>query len=270
MSLPLSVKRSLVQVLAAIALTTNVSGISMGNACIPILYCEACSLSWLGCPVGIMSAAIAFHEIPWLVLAIVFGSALVVGRWFCGWICPSGLIQDWLYKIPGRKIGIPRWTRFIKYAVLVGPVIIIAYYFTRESLYSFCSWCPTATASVVIPQALQFQSLEWGWDVLRLGILALVLVMAVLNHRSFCKVLCPIGAMVSLFSRFSWLAIRLDAKRCGGCRKCDRECPMDVDVTARKDSGKRVNSDPECINCLSCEDACARTAISNNSGILKK
>jgi polyferredoxin len=270
MSLKLTVKRRLVQVLAAILLTSNFAGAGLGNACIPILYCEACALTWLGCPIGIMASAIAFHEIPWLILAIVFGSALVVGRWFCGWICPSGLVQDWLYKIPSRKIEIPRWTRFIKYAVLLGPVIAIAYYFTKDNPYFFCSWCPTATASVVIPQAIQFRELEFDWGLLRLAILVLVIILAVMNHRSFCKVLCPVGAMVSLTSRLSWLAIRLDAERCKRCKTCDKECPMDVQVESRKDSGDPINSDPECVNCLTCESVCAKEAISNNSRVLKK
>ena len=270
MQLTLPIKRRLIQALAAILLTSNFAGISLGNACVPILYCEACSLSWLGCPIGIMAATIAFHEIPWLILAIVVGAAVVVGRWFCGWICPTGFIQDLLFKIPSPKIKLPRWTRYIKYAVLAIPVIVIAYFFGRDDLMSFCKWCPTATASVVVPEAIRYRTVDIGWDLVRLLILAAVIVMAVLSHRSFCKVICPVGAMVSLGSRFSWLSIRMDANKCGRCKKCDKECPMDVKVEACKDSGKTISHNPECISCLTCEAVCTKQAVSNNSHILKR
>ena len=107
-----------------------------------------------------------------------------------------------------------------------------------------------------------------GIGTLRL-IIVIVIVLVVLNHRFFCKVLCPVGALISLTGRFSWLAIRLNADKCKRCKVCDRECPMDVKVESRKDSGKRINSDPECVNCLTCEAVCTKQAISNNTRFLK-
>jgi len=217
-----------------------------------------------------MASALAFHEVPWLLLGIVVGLGLLVGRFFCGWVCPTGFVQDLLFKIPSPKIELPRWMRLIKYGVLGISVVGVSYFLGREHILSFCKWCPTATASDGIPDVLQHGSTSAGWNVSRWAILTAVIVFAVLNHRSFCKVLCPVGALVSVPGRFSWLAIRLNAAKCMRCRQCDKQCPMDVKVEACKDSGHRINRDPECVNCLTCEAVCTKQAIDNNSRILKR
>lgn len=270
MSISLIVKRRAVQSAAVVLLTSNVVGYSLGGACLPILHCEACTLSWFGCPIGMMASTIAFHEIPWLVLGMVLGAAALVGRWFCGWICPSGLVQDLLFKIPSPKFTFPAWTRYIRYAVLVGPVILIAYYLGRDHFLSFCKWCPTATATVGIPQAVKCGTIEDGAELFRLGLLAVMLVLAVMSSRWFCKVLCPIGAMTSLGNRFSWLAVRMNTDKCGSCKRCDRECPMEVKVESRRATGERINRDPNCIECLKCEEVCTKEAITNNSRVLRR
>jgi polyferredoxin len=83
-------------------------------------------------------------------------------------------------------------------------------------------------------------------------------------------VLCPVGALVALVSRFSWLAVSMDTGQCKSCKVCDRQCPMDVKVEAKKHTDGKINRDAECIGCLTCETVCTKSAISNNSRLLKK
>ena len=106
--------------------------------------------------------------------------------------------------------------------------------------------------------------------ILRFSVLAVVLFLAVANHRSFCKIMCPIGAMVALTNKFSFLSLRLDGKTCIHCKKCDQACPMDVAVEPCSVSGRKINRHPECIECLTCEEVCPVTAIGNNSKLLSK
>ena len=88
-------------------------------------------------------------------------------------------------------------------------------------------------------------------------ILLLIIGLAcVFCYRSFCRFLCPLGAIYALFNRFCLVGVRLDEKRCNGCGACVRSCPMDV----------RHVGDRECIHCAKCMDSCAQKAISLKAG----
>lgn len=75
-------------------------------------------------------------------------------------------------------------------------------------------------------------------------------------HRPFCKYLCPLGAFYALFNRFSFYQMHLNREKCVDCKKCERACPMDVEVT------KQINSS-ECIRCGKCKNVCPTGAISS-------
>jgi ferredoxin-type protein NapH len=271
MSLLLTAKRRIVQWASLVLLTSNLWGFSAGRFCLPVLHCEACAWSWLGCPIGVMSAAIAFHEFPWLAVGLVAGVAVLVGRFFCGWICPTGLAQDLLYKIPAPKFALPRPLAWLKYAVLLVSVVLAAYFFGKEHLAFFCNLCPTAAIEVVVPQLIMTR--DFAFDaarILRFAILGALIVLAIGNHRSFCKLVCPIGAMVALGNKLSWLRIGLNATTCVHCMKCNAACPMEIPVESCSRTGRAINRDPECIECLNCQQACPVNAITNNTRVLTK
>ena len=94
----------------------------------------------------------------------------------------------------------------------------------------------------------------------QLFILAGVLVFAAYVPRGWCKYFCPIGAIMALLNRFSFLGLRRDLVKCakGECRLCVEACPMRVQIL---DLPWEKISDPECIYCLKCVDACPNDAI---------
>lgn len=75
-------------------------------------------------------------------------------------------------------------------------------------------------------------------------------------YRSFCRFICPLGAIYGLFNRFALTGVKVDTERCNGCGACVRSCQMDV----------RYVGDHECISCGKCMNACARGAISLKCG----
>jgi len=186
---------------------------------------------------------------------VLFGAVvalgLVLSRFFCGWFCAFGALQGvfgWIgKKLFKRRFEVPkkvdRVLRWIKYPLLVGII-----YFT---------W---TTASLVIrpydPLAA-YGHLSAGFSELwtefgvGLTILILILVGSMFYDRVFCKYVCPLGAVNAILSRVPLFRIKRVENTCISCSKCDKVCPMNVEVS----TVQAVNS-PECIACMECVTAC--------------
>lgn len=185
-----------------------------------------------------------------LVGAIV-ALGLVLSRFFCGWFCAFGALQGvfgWIgKKLFKRRFEVPKMVdrvlRWAKYPILVGII-----YFT---------W---TTASLVIrpydPLAA-YAHLSAGfselWAEFGVGFILLVLIMvgSMFYDRVFCKYVCPLGAVNAILSRVPLFRIKRIENTCISCSKCDRVCPMNVEVS----TVQSVNS-PECIACMECVTAC--------------
>jgi ferredoxin-type protein NapH len=190
-------------------------------------------------------------------------------------LCPMGFLQDMLHKIPRPKFKIPSFFTWFKYGFLVLSVVVVAFVYGENYEFTklfFCNYCPTAALDVVLPEMIMYQDFNMdSYRILRFSVLALVLFMAVANHRSFCKVMCPIGALVAISNRFSLFSLKLKKDTCISCSKCNQGCPMDVKVMESPEiTGRAINRSTECIECLTCEQSCPVTAISNSSRILHK
>lgn len=252
----LSTARRFVQLCSAAALNSNFIGSSVASRfCLPVMNCEACVYGWMGCPIGLIRNALTMHEFPWIPILMVLGIGVLVGRFFCGWICPIGLLQDLLHKIPSKKISLPRPFNWIKYPVLIVTVFLVAWFIGGDSPYFFCNFCPTAGVMVVLPAAIS------GNDYLKLFeqpmkfVFTLAMILgAVAISRPFCKILCPVGALVALTNKIMPWKLHLESKSCIHCRKCEKHCPMDLPVMKHQDES--VSRDAECILCHECQGIC--------------
>jgi len=149
----------------------------------------------------------------------------------------------------------------VKYAVLAVLVVAMPIFFVDSSGLGhpwFCKLvCPAGTLEGAIPLLFLKPSL-WGtvsfffWN--KLTILILILVAATLISRFFCRVLCPLGAFYSLFSRITLVQLEFVEGNCVECGACVRKCPTGVIPNLELDSR-------ECIMCLRCVDACHFNAL---------
>lgn len=109
--------------------------------CVPGLNCYSCPGAVGSCPIGSLQAVIgsknykfSFYVIGFL---MIFGS--LMGRFVCGWLCPFGLVQDLLHKIPFvkkiKKVPFDRYLRYLKYVILVVFVIAMPLLLVGESGY---------------------------------------------------------------------------------------------------------------------------------------
>lgn len=225
--------------------------------CVPVLNCHSCVLAWFACPIGVLQHYAGWREFPFLALGMVLLPGILIGRLLCGWICPFGFLQDLLNKIPSPKFRLPHWTSYGKYAVLAVLVIALPFMFGAETYYSFCRICPASALQVTLPAIL-----KEGWPahalptIIRMSVLVGVIALAIVSSRSFCKVFCPIGAILAPLNYFSFWAIKVPVENCLACKKCDRVCPVDGKPSARIGEQTSPNRELDCIVCHECQNEC--------------
>jgi len=196
------------------------------------------------------------------VVGFILAVGVVFGRFICGWICPFGLIQEILHKIPSPKFRLPRLCKLLKYVVLVIFVImlpLVATNFMGMGKPAFCQFiCPAGTLEgglTLLASHPELRAALGKLFTLKTLILVVTLVGCVLVQRFFCKLLCPLGAIYGLLNKISFLRLNTDKSKCVVCGACARACPMDVDPTLHPDS-------TECIRCGKCAAVCPTKAIS--------
>ncbi|MCY6484617.1 4Fe-4S binding protein [Clostridium aestuarii] len=174
-----------------------------------------------------------------------FIAILLLGRLWCGYVCPFGFVQDVLYKIK-EKLNIRKYTlsqqtrknlKLLRWGLLVLFVIGVG----------FCEICPVR---FVIPPlngiATRF---EFG-----LVIAIIVLGISFRSERFFCRI-CPLGTFIGLFHKFSPIKIKKDCTACTECGICYEACPMDIREIYTEREKDDVTCD-ECIMCNKCIDNC--------------
>ncbi len=227
--------------------------------CFPVFNCHSCPTSVFACPLGVIGQFAGVGLIPLAVVGTVALAGLVAGRILCGWACPFGLLQELLYKVPYVKFSIPSWTRFIKYGVFAGLVVAVPVFLTTESSIYFCRLCPVATIESAIPWAVISGTTDIASLTIRLAVLFSVIVLVMGHRRLFCKVLCPLGACLSVFNRFAALFPERTSD-CIDCGTCGRVCPMETG-SGDKDFAVSDSQAEECISCLECHKKCPTQAI---------
>ena len=239
-------------------------------ACVPGLNCYSCPAAAGACPLGALQNALAStgHRAGWYMLGMLLLFGVILGRTVCGWLCPFGLIQELLHKLPSFKIKKNRVTRlisYLKYVILILFIIAIPLWYglKHDIPYpGFCKYiCPAGTLEGAMgllsnPGNSELFSMLGIFFTRKFVILVIIGLACIFCYRSFCRFLCPLGAIYGLFNRFCLVGVKVDAERCNGCGACVRSCGMDV---------KHVG-DHECIHCARCMDVCHQDAISLKAG----
>jgi ferredoxin len=224
---------------------------------------------------------------PALILLVL---AFALGRSFCGWICPLGTSLDgWNHILsPGKRRGQRRWKYIMLLALillsllsiqaswLLDPLVIftrtlavVIYPITVWGLNGLLgaafNWRLTDRAALGLSDSLQ------GWLlpattvpsallVTTLSIFAIVLLLDQFGRRFWCRVLCPLGALLGLIARFSPFGRRVGSQ-CTSCTVCAADCRME----AIEEDFTRTRRG-ECILCLECSGSCPTEDTTYNWG----
>jgi polyferredoxin len=263
--------RKLIQILSAFITNANLKGFAQGKIyrgqlkklCVPGLNCYSCPGALGSCPIGSLQAVLGSfkYKVSFYVIGTIMLFGTLMGRFICGWLCPFGLIQELLHRIPSPKFRIPKVFRYLKYVILVIFVILLPIVWTNNVGLgdpTFCKYiCPAGTLEGGIPLVSMNPSLRASIGSLffwKIFLLIGTIIMSIISFRPFCKVICPLGAIYGFFNSISVYRYELDKDKCTNCGLCFTKCKMDV----------RPYENPnatECIRCGDCISTCPHNAI---------
>ncbi len=216
--------------------------------CAPVFHCYACPLATFACPIGVIAQFGALHIFPFVAIGLLIAVGALFGTLICGWICPFGWLQDLAAKVPTPKFDLPKWTGHLRYVVLLGAVLVIPYLFGEAHPLFICRICPAGALEAAVPnmagQAIASKEVVWP-NAVKLTILVLFLIGIFFIKRPWCRILCPLGAIFSLFNRVSAFFLRFNPAKCINCEQCHKLCEYGVEP-------ERSPNNLRCVRCLEC------------------
>lgn len=237
------------------------------SVCVPGLNCYSCPGALGSCPIGSLQATLGNrnYKFAFYVLGFLMIVGAFFGRLVCGWLCPFGLVQDLLYKIPFfkklKKLPGDKFLKWLKFVILALFVIILPLFAVDafgQGKPWFCEYiCPSGTLGAGVPLTILNEGLRSiiGWlYTWKMAILVLIIFLSILVYRPFCRYLCPLGAIYGLFNPVSLYRYKIDEKKCVSCGACQKACKLDIKTFATPNS-------MECIRCGDCIKACPHNAI---------
>jgi ferredoxin-type protein NapH len=208
----------------------------------------------------IMGASRGIVAGSFILFSVMFIASLLVGRLFCGWICPAAGIQEALFMINDRPVKKNGWIKYLIWLPWIG--VIIALFIKNGILSIEPLYGIKYGISMAEPQ---------NYIIFYLFMALFVVLSLAVGKRSFCHHVCWMAPFMIAGRRvrnlFQWPSLRLRANAavCKNCHLCTKNCPMSLDVESMV-LGGRMEHD-ECILCGSCIDQCNAGAI--RYGLLK-
>jgi MauM/NapG family ferredoxin protein len=238
------------------------------------------------------SASLATKTLVWLMWpALIFvGLTFILGRFFCGWVCPMGSLLDFChYLIPHLRTGKVSRFHTLKY-YLLGFLLVGAFWglpaagyldpfsilvrglaisiypalnvmatsfftFTYQQLPAWVNAVTEPVYSFLRATILPFRQNYFELAFISLFLLVTVFILERLERRFFCRNICPVGAFYAVIARFSLMRGK-GGSSCGKCRNCMALCRMGA-----IDEDRNI-SPLDCNLCLECVDTCPGSKIS--------
>jgi polyferredoxin len=187
---------------------------------------------------------------------------LVLGRFFCGWICPLGTLHHLAGAIPStrktgrRRIAVNRykpWQSF-KYYLLLALSVAALWGSALAGIFDPMALAVRSFALAIVPAGTGVHTFRQAVPLA--AIFLLVLAANLSLTRFWCRALCPLGALLGLASRWSILGLQKTAGNCADCNRCLLDCQGGDDpipgVPWRK---------AECVLCMNCVADCPEGGV---------
>jgi ferredoxin-type protein NapH len=196
--------------------------------------------------------------LTWIASSFIFIALIVVfGRFFCGWICPMGIILEYSHKFTEkdrRRVLGGFWTNYEKYAILLAVLAIaLLFKFTIPYLFSPPGVIYRTILSIIVHGFI-------GADLFVLTLIFILDIIAIIFGRTWCNTLCPLGIVMSSLSVLNLFTPKVDQQKCidfdFNCLHCEKVCPIKIPLTRANEQTMM-----ECTKCLKCWANCPVDAI---------
>lgn len=176
---------------------------------------------------------------------------ILVGRIFCSWICPLGTLGELSAK-GARKLGITQRelppsidkpARYLKYIVL----FVIIFFTWRLGTLAWRDYDPWVAWMHLSAGWGEMVEKPWAFIIL----FGTVIIASFWIERFWCRYLCPLGALLAIGQKLSFVKVRRNDSTCIHCHLCHKTCPVNLDPES-----KDVEKSAECISCGQCTDKC--------------
>ena len=218
------------------------------------------------------------------VVAVLLLLTLIFGRIYCSVICPMGVFQDCVSNLSSRRKGKKaRFTyskekKWLRYGMLVFFVVTLV-----AGLNAIAVLLAPYSAYGRMVQSLLAPVWQWGNNLLAwiaerrdsyafvtkevwlkslptliiaAVTFAVVVILAWKNGRTYCNTICPVGTVLSFFSRFAMFRPMIDKSKCKSCHACEKKCKAAcIDVDNHQIDHSR------CVDCFDCIDSCRLGAL---------
>ncbi len=191
----------------------------------------------------------------------IFVITALWGRFFCGFLCSFGALQD-LFAIPLKKFRLkhrfmPTWLeralKFLKFAMLA--FIVVAVWVLALPVDSSLS--PWGVFGMLTSG--NFSLAAAAIPTVGFVLLFAIMLASMFIERFFCRYLCPLGAIFTLISGKRLFKISC-GDTCVNCGLCTKKCAMGIDI-----AGHNEVTSGECIDCMQCLTACPRKCLSSTT-----
>lgn len=204
----------------------------------------------------IMGASEGIITGSFIMFAVLFLSALFLGRGFCAWFCPLGGMQEACFTARNKPVN--NKLNWIRYLIWVPWIAIIIYMAVTAGGFNKVDFFYQTTYGFSIGSV-------YALFIYLIVVLTTLILSYAVGKRAVCHYICWMSPFMiggrKLRNLFGWPSLRLtaDSDKCTDCMKCTKNCPMSLDVNAMVAGGSMEN--PECILCGNCVDNCKKDII---------
>jgi len=201
-----------------------------------------CPVSYIGKLFSVQFLSVSFYIFLGLLVFISIVT-LFKGRVFCGWVCPHGALQEFIYKVKTKRFEkIEKYLKYVKYFILI-VVLFLSFIYSQNY---FCE---------IYPFKILYNFSGTGFI---LTFLIIILFLSIFIYRPFCRFICPFGTYLGLIGK---LGEKLHLRKvdittsCIKCKKCSKEC--NSNSIYEVDTGYKIDT-KECFICGDCLTSCPK------------